>query len=113
MIAPSPSKGCPDKQNMGRQFLTGSAMAQATQKPGDRKCEVRFTSNALHALRLRNISEADVLQALSEGSVSRVDDKSGHTVLRMGDVRIVTQGDGASITVLTAMRTSEFPNHAE
>jgi hypothetical protein len=88
-------------------------MAQQKIWQGDRKRDVRFTSNALHTLKLRNISKADVLRALSEGSVSRIDDKTGHTVLRMGDVRIVTQSDASSVTVLTAMRTNEFPNHAE
>src|SRR4051812_14702153 len=71
---------------------------------GDQKRDVRFTSNALHTLKLRNISKADVLHALSEGFVSQIDDKTGHTVLRMGDVRIVTQSDASSVTVLTAMQ---------
>jgi hypothetical protein len=88
-------------------------MARARIEQGSQKRQVHFTTHALRNLKLRNIRRADVLRALSEGAVSRVDNKTGHTVLRMGDVRIVTKDDAGSITVITAMRTDEFPGYVE
>lgn len=88
-------------------------MPQARRREGDDESEVLFTDNALMSMKLRDISTAEVVRTLRAASADRVDPKTGHVVSRSGDVRIVSKRDGASIVVLTAMRTDEFADPAE